>query len=136
VGLGWRVEWGFGLWFFHLLLYPTINSCNPFNYGLSIYGRNKDNYPIQLSYFVAWILENNIKYMGVLRPSKWKEKKGRHGRIVSDRHGYPLELKSDFQWLWTACIVGTSCWNIPICFINRWRSMYINPLRKFLHNYE
>jgi hypothetical protein len=75
MGLGWRVEWGFGLWFFHLLLYPTINSCNPFNYGLSIYGRNKDNYPIQLSYFVAWILGNNIKYMGVLRPSKWRKKK-------------------------------------------------------------
>jgi hypothetical protein len=75
MSLEWRVEWGFGLWFFHLLLYPTINSCNPFNFGLSIYARNKDNYPIQLSYFVAWILENNIKYMGVLRPSKWRKKK-------------------------------------------------------------
>ncbi len=62
---------GLGLWFFHLLLYPTINSCNPFNYG----------YPIQLSYFVAWILGSNIKYMGVLRPSKWRKKKGRHGRL-------------------------------------------------------
>ncbi len=41
MGLGWRVEWGFGLWFFHFLLYPTINSCNPFNYGLSIYGSFK-----------------------------------------------------------------------------------------------
>ncbi len=39
--LAWRVEWGFGLWFFRLLLYPTINSCNPFNYGLSIYGNFK-----------------------------------------------------------------------------------------------
>ncbi len=39
-----------------------------FVYALSIYGRNKDNYPIQLSYFVAWILGNNIKYMGVFRP--------------------------------------------------------------------
>jgi hypothetical protein len=35
MGLGWRVEWGFGLWFFHLLLYPTIK------YGLSIYGSLK-----------------------------------------------------------------------------------------------
>ncbi len=29
--------------------------------------------------------EEGIKYMGVLRPSK-----GRHERIVSDRHGHPV----------------------------------------------
>jgi hypothetical protein len=39
MGLGWRVEWGFGLWFFHLHL------------------------------TMVWV------YMGVLRPSKWREKK-------------------------------------------------------------
>jgi hypothetical protein len=39
MGLGWRVEWGFGLCFFHLHL------------------------------TMVWV------YMGVLRPSKWREKK-------------------------------------------------------------
>jgi hypothetical protein len=156
MGLGWRVEWGFGLWFFHLLLYPTINSCNPFNYGLSIYGRNKDNYPIQLRYFVAgslktiqvkekkrqaradyvrpsrvlrakcnnrrreswlliglaWLLK--LGFLGRYQYICWKKeeegirlqifkffggwvwsegkKKGRHGRIVFDRHGHPLVI--------------------------------------------
>jgi hypothetical protein len=63
----------------------------PYNYGLSIYERNKDNYPVQLSYFVAWILENNIYTYGSLKTIQVKEKKkGRHERIVSDLHGNPL----------------------------------------------
>jgi hypothetical protein len=165
MGLGWRVEWGFGLWFFHLLLYPTMNSCNSFNYGLSIYGRNKDNYPIQLNYFVdgslktiqvkeikrqartdcirpsrvlrakcsnrrresrlliglAWLLKLGFlgryqyikkrvlgfKFLGFLGDGFGvKEKrKGRHGRIVSNRHGHPL-VENDFTMDYQCLVIN------------------------------
>ncbi len=61
---GFGVKGRVGVWVV-VLLYPTINSCNPFNYDLSIYGRNKGNYPIQLSYFVV----------GSLKTIQVKEKK-------------------------------------------------------------
>jgi hypothetical protein len=46
-------HWNRGLGFRCLTTWEEAHGPLPYNYGLSIYGRNKDNYPVQLSYFVA-----------------------------------------------------------------------------------
>ncbi len=46
-------HWNRGLGFRCLTTWEEAHDPPPYNYGLSIYGRNKNNYPVQLSYFVA-----------------------------------------------------------------------------------
>jgi hypothetical protein len=90
---------------------PPSISCNPFNFGSTRVDdvRNKDNYPMQLSYLVAWILGNNIKYMGVLRPSKWgKKNKGRKKK------------KKPLHEIFIKKIIEESPLMLPPCYLSGW----------------
>jgi hypothetical protein len=76
MGEGERVQhWNRGLGFRCLTTWEEAHGPTPYNYGLSMYGRNKDNYRVQLSYFVPWILGNNIYTYGSLKIIQVKEKK-------------------------------------------------------------